>query len=68
MKQRTIALTIFISLFAGIAWGGNDTMKRAQGLFKPIPATVPAQKGNPSSPGKIDLGKKLYFDPRRCAT
>jgi len=68
MKRQTIALTLVISLSAGIAWGADDTMKRAQGLFKPIPAKPPIQKNNPSSSAKVDLGEKLYFDPRLSAS
>ena len=68
MKQRALALTIVVSLLAGIAWGADDTMKRAQGLFKPLPTKAPTQKNNPSSPAKVDLGKKLYFDPRLSAS
>ena len=62
MKLRTITLTIVISLTAATAWGTDETMKRAQGLFKPIPVKVPSQKNNPSSPAKFDLGKKLYLN------
>jgi cytochrome c peroxidase len=68
MRQRTIALTLVISLSTGIAWGADDTLKRAQGLFKPIPTKPPAQKNNQSTPAKVDLGKKLYFDPRLSAS
>lgn len=32
--------------------------------WKPLPRTAPARADNPSTPGKIALGKKLYFDPR----
>ena len=68
MKRQSIALTLVLSLFAGVAWGGDGTMKRAQALFKPIPAKAPALKGNPATPAKVDLGKKLYFDPRLSAS
>jgi cytochrome c peroxidase len=68
MKRQTIALTLIISLSAGIAWGGDGTMEHAKALFKPIPAKAPALKGNPATPAKVDLGKKLYFDPRLSAS
>lgn len=51
-------------LFCGAVWGQDLTMKRAQALFKPIPAKAPALKHNPSSPVKLTLGKMLYFEPR----
>jgi cytochrome c peroxidase len=46
----------------------DDLMKKAQSLFKPIPATPPALKDNPLTPQKIELGKMLYFDPRLSAS
>jgi len=30
----------------------------------PLPRTVPVPKDNPTTPAKIELGKKLFFDPR----
>jgi len=30
----------------------------------PIPATAPQPADNPSTPAKIELGRKLFFDPR----
>lgn len=68
MKQHTIVLTIAISISAATAWGADDTQKRAQGLFKPITAKAPTQKDNSATPAKVDLGKKLYFDPRLSAS
>jgi cytochrome c peroxidase len=68
MNARTIAWAVLIVLSAGGAWAKDDVMKRAQGLFKPIPAKAPALKDNPSTPAKVDLGKKLYFDPRLSAS
>jgi cytochrome c peroxidase len=32
--------------------------------FEPLPAKPPIPANNPQSPAKIELGKKLYFDPR----
>jgi cytochrome c peroxidase len=32
--------------------------------FKPVPQKAPAPKDNPITPEKIELGKKLYFEPR----
>lgn len=64
MKAITISWMLVIAFSTGIAWGKDDVMKRAQALFKPVPTKHPAQKDNPSNPAKIDLGKKLYFDPR----
>src|SRR5688572_17294983 len=32
--------------------------------FEPLPAIAPSPKENPSTPAKIILGRKLFFDPR----
>jgi len=68
MMIRATTLSIAISISAATAWCADDTMKRAQGLFKPVPAKAPVQKNNPATPAKVDLGKKLYFDPRLSAS
>lgn len=39
-------------------------LARAQALFKPIPYGVPELKGNVVTPGRSDLGRMLFFDPR----
>jgi len=63
--MRKIAiLSLLLLVPAAAAWGSDDTMKRAQALFKPIPQKAPDIKGNPTSRAKVDLGLKLFFDPR----
>jgi cytochrome c peroxidase len=42
--------------------------EQAQELFKPLPSTVPAVRGNRITPEKIALGKALFFDPRMSAS
>lgn len=44
----------------------SDTalLEKARELFKPLPAEIPAPKTNPTTPEKVELGKKLYYDPR----
>jgi len=39
-------------------------MERARVLFEVVPAEPPDLEDNPLTPAKIELGKKLYFDPR----
>jgi hypothetical protein len=39
----------------------DELMKRAQTVFKPIPATPPVLEEKPITPAKIELGKMLYF-------
>ena len=40
------------------------TLKKAQSIFKPVPAKAPVLKANTANPDKIELGKQLFFDPR----
>ena len=39
-------------------------MERARVLFEAVPDTPPELEGNPITPVKVELGKKLYFEPR----
>jgi cytochrome c peroxidase len=55
-------------VFIQSAWGQNDTLKKAQTLFKPLPETTPVLKDNLVTPEKVELGKMLYFDPRLSAS
>jgi cytochrome c peroxidase len=73
----TAALTAFIILGAFFLTPANaqdssqDTklddqkiQKQAQAVFKPLPETMPASEANPTTAEKVQLGKKLYYDPR----
>lgn len=53
-----------LTLVGGVAWGKDDTLKQARAIFKPVPQKPPVLKDNPATPAKIDLGRKLFFDPR----
>ena len=64
MQQSYLPLAIVFVLSASQVLAADDLQSRAKALFKPIPAKAPALKGNPATPAKIDLGAKLYFDPR----
>jgi cytochrome c peroxidase len=56
-------------LLAGCALADDAALlKKAQGMFKPIPAQAPPLKGNPASPERMELGKYLFFDPRLSAS
>lgn len=43
-----------------------DVVSQADGeeKFAPLPTKVPQAEGNPSTPGKVALGKQLFFDAR----
>ncbi|GIW48499.1 MAG: cytochrome-c peroxidase [Deltaproteobacteria bacterium] len=42
----------------------SELLKQAQIFFKPLPKEIPAPSDNPTTPQKVQLGKKLFFDPR----
>ncbi|HYO79754.1 MAG TPA: cytochrome-c peroxidase, partial [Bryobacteraceae bacterium] len=53
------------ALLAATALGQDAALlKKAQGMFKQIPAAPPALAANPATPDKVELGKLLFFDPR----
>jgi len=68
MKRTVLCFSVAIFLAGGTAWGNDEIMKQAQSVFKPVPHKPPALKGNPASPARIELGKKLFFDPRLSAS
>ncbi len=57
------ALMLAVTALAGPA-AADDLQAKAKAFFKPIPAKAPVLKGNPATPVKVDLGAKLFFDPR----
>jgi len=67
IKLKTVAgvtivfsMLIFVSAFAG----DNELLTQAKKYFKPLPKEIPAPSYNPTTPQKVQLGKKLFFDPR----
>jgi len=60
--MRSFTLTLFLS--ASFLSGQDALLQKAQRAFKPIPASPPQMKSNPSSPAKVTLGRMLFFDPR----
>ncbi len=61
MKSLVMGLAALLSAQTASA---ADLRQDALALFKVIPSAVPEVKGNPITPAKIDLGRKLFFDPR----
>lgn len=60
--------TSALALVAGTVMMGtasaDELHDMATDMFEPIPAVVPAVKDNAVTHAKVELGKKLYFDPR----
>ena len=57
-------MRIFLNLVLPLVVALTPTFARAQ---QALPDVVPEPKDNPSSPAKVELGKKLFFDPRLSA-
>ena len=56
---------LLLPLLSGCASDADkETMSRAQALFKPVPNSAPAIKGNEATAARVALGAKLFFDPR----
>jgi len=63
-----MVIALGMIVFIQSARAQDDLLKKAQGLFKPIPETPPVLTDNPITKEKIELGKMLYFDPRLSAS
>jgi cytochrome c peroxidase len=63
MRIPTIA-SLLLLLATGSSLAADPLREQAKGLFEPIPSTAPALPGDPATPEKLALGKKLYFDSR----
>ena len=59
-----LAISAVLAAGTGQLYAADDLMSSAKALFKPIPDKPPVLKGNPATPAKVDLGAKLFFDPR----
>jgi cytochrome c peroxidase len=57
-----IALLVIVAP-ATAAETETDRLKRAQGLFQPLPRDM-ATPDAPITPQRVDLGRLLFFDPR----
>jgi cytochrome c peroxidase len=70
MRYSVLAIVSIVVLASvtSATHAGQELMERAQTVFKPIPASPPALEGNPLTPGKTELGKMLFFDPRLSAS
>jgi len=67
MRNLVVLSVAAVALTASSALA-DELMQKAQETFKPIPALVPAVKGNAVTREKIELGKMLFFDTRLSAS
>ena len=68
MIRYAVALLSLSCLFASSALAQEDLLVKAKQQFEPIPTVPPELPGNVATPGKVELGKMLYFDPRLSAS
>jgi len=53
----------------GATEGGDQPRElSSMGITPPLPSSVTAPDDNPTTPAKVELGKKLFFDPRLSLT
>ncbi|WP_213685210.1 cytochrome-c peroxidase [Roseicyclus sp.] len=65
MRHLSFTVTIAITaVVAAPAWANDDLRAFANDLFDPIPMSTPDIAGNIISRQRVDLGAKLFFDPR----
>lgn len=67
MTTRLILAVATLLFVSNASAGSADSLlKDARQLFKPLPANA-AIADNPLTPEKVELGRKLFFDPRFSA-
>lgn len=66
MKRRP-AVVAALFLVAGLARAASSSAADPAAPWPALPETPPIPADNPQSPAKIELGKKLFFDPRVSA-
>jgi len=62
--KTSIPETILVATLVASAALTNPAAAAPSAPWPPLPAEAPVPADNPMSPAKIELGKKLFFDPR----
>ena len=66
---RSVIVATVVLLAAPLAWAKSDDLRsQAAALFGTLPEEAPAPDYNPTTPEKVELGKKLFFEPRLSMT
>ncbi|WP_234570912.1 cytochrome-c peroxidase [Rhodohalobacter sp. 614A] len=62
----TVTLFIFISfsVYFTACSETEEWQPEAAAIFQPVPPEAPVPEDNPMTPAKIDLGHKLFFEPK----
>lgn len=64
VSTRFLIAAAILLLAAPLAFANDDLRAQAVSIFGPLPKEAPAPDYNPTTPEKVELGKKLFFDPR----
>lgn len=64
MKYLSQLLMSGLLLLTAAVQADEDLRARAKGLFEPVPENVKEVNGEPVSAKQVELGQKLWFDPR----
>lgn len=64
LKPYVVVAAAASGFVAGSAFAQGDLRSSAQAIFQPLPTTPPVVRGVETTPGRVELGKMLYFDPR----
>jgi cytochrome c peroxidase len=59
--KRIRLISSSVGILCVVAFGAANAMD-------PLPRAVPTPASNPTTPAKVELGKKLFFDPRLSST
>ncbi len=57
----------FLKLVVALVIAAGSVVALRAVAFEPLPEKVPAPPENPTTPAKVELGRKLYFDKRLSA-
>jgi cytochrome c peroxidase len=63
-KSVWLGAALALGLSGAAQAADEDLMSRANEMFDPIPSVVPSVKGNAVTHDRVDLGRRLFFEPR----
>lgn len=64
MRKTILLAGLAVWFGAGAVWARDEVHKQALAVFKPIPSKPPALTDTRGNRAMLDLGRKLFFDPR----
>lgn len=71
MKKKALVLAGLVLIGGSVSYtvaqgkiNDSELLKQAKNYFKPLPKQIPTPADNQMTKEKVELGKKLYYDPR----